>query len=517
MRVFTGRAILSLEIFICLFASNASTAQRRYTPFSFGAKADTVLLLDGMIAAGSSAFSSKSATFTARDRGKPIVISGAGISGNALVTTIAEFVSSHDLKLASIAYTTAEPSPQTYYGTDDWAAINSCVKSGISVGGYCTITDGKTFMVSNDASTIVVNGPVKGAVINGSGTIVFAPKGQLTGARNDRLFYLASTEGPVIQISTGRLTHGSTSFTVQNAAAIASWAKDDWLLIMEHDSGIGDVVYVDWVQVADVSGTTVKIKKPLRMTFPNAREWATTGSSRKCTASFPCGLGAVKVANIVQNVTLRDFTIIIPRVIDTNKAIGIALRSTRGTQIKNVHCFNLSQNCVAAYRDQGLVFKENHIVQSAAASEFAANVDFRIIRNEFNKIGESAFAPCLEVDFGSGFGRVTRNKCSSALNAGIDILYGVHDSYFAVNNIDWVSGQGSGILSYGSYDCILSGNTLAGGSGTGIVMTDASLGAGLNVSIADHKNVLKGNIVGSFSSAYVINGTSKSTRVDGKP
>jgi hypothetical protein len=501
---------------LVLFGTNAIAAQHRYTPFSFGAKADAVLLLDGMIAAGSSDFSSKSATFTDSDRGKAIVISGAGISGNALVTTIAKFVSPHDLKLASVAYTTAEPSPQTYYGTDDWAAIKSCVTSGMSIGGCCTITDGKTFMVSNDASAIVVNGPVKGGVINGSGTIVFAPKGQLTGARNDRLFYLASTEGPMIQISAGRLTRGSTSFTVQNAAAIASWAKDDWLLIVEHDSGIGDVVYLDWVQVADVSRTRVRIKNPLRMTFPNARKWVTKGPSLKCTASFPCGLGAIKVANIVQNVTLRDFTIIIPRIIDTNKAVGIALRSTRGTQIENVHCFDLSQNCVAAYRDQGLVFKENHIVQSATANEFAANVDFRLIRNEFNKIGESAFAPCLEIDFGSGFGRVTGNKCSSALNAGIDILYGVHDSYFAVNNIDWVSGQGSGILSYGSYDCILSGNNLAGGPGTGIVMTDASRGAGLNVPIADYKNVLKGNIVGSFSSAYVINGTNKSTRVDGK-
>ena len=54
----------------------------------YGAKGDTLSYGDGTVGAGSTAFSSATATFTAADVGKTIIIDYAGAAGAPLVTTV---------------------------------------------------------------------------------------------------------------------------------------------------------------------------------------------------------------------------------------------------------------------------------------------------------------------------------------------------------------------------------------------------------------------------------------------
>src|SRR6185312_14346276 len=87
-------------------------------------------------------------------------------------------------------------------------AIASCIKFGTMLGGRCTLNAplGRLgYMVSNTASTINFYGlsqtPVPGGIIDGNGTVVFAPQGTLTGGTNDRLIYINSSYPNVYQLA----------------------------------------------------------------------------------------------------------------------------------------------------------------------------------------------------------------------------------------------------------------------------------------------------------------------------
>src|SRR4029077_7848525 len=72
---------------------------------AYGAKGDTLSYSDGTITAGTNAFSSALATFTAADVGKQIVVDYAGAAGAPLVTTITGFTSAHNVTLGANAST----------------------------------------------------------------------------------------------------------------------------------------------------------------------------------------------------------------------------------------------------------------------------------------------------------------------------------------------------------------------------------------------------------------------------
>lgn len=113
----------SAEVFI---TPRAEELSGDYVATSYGIVADGHYLSDGTITTGTNAFSSASASFTASDVGKTIVIQGAGAAGVTLKTTISGFTNSTHVTLTANAGTSVTTG-KTYYGTDNTTAINSLI------------------------------------------------------------------------------------------------------------------------------------------------------------------------------------------------------------------------------------------------------------------------------------------------------------------------------------------------------------------------------------------------------
>ena len=481
---------------------------RRATPMDYGAEGDATTLTDGTISAGSAMFSSASAKFTVADVGKPIAVSGAGPSGNALVTVISTVTSAARVTLGASAFTTVSQA-RTDYGTDDTAAVRSCVQHSTLVGGRCTINDGGRFMMSSTATTIHISGAsVSGGIIDGKGTLIFAPQGNLTGGSNDRLFYVASSEaaGP-FQVR-GPILRGATSFTAQNSRDAAQLSKGDWVIITEKDAGATDIIYSDWLQVAGVAGTTVNVVGHFRMSFPNGRTFNAVATPSACVAASPCGLSFRKVSNVVNGLTIKDISIVVPKVINGNGAIGISTRDTRGTQIRNVSCYDSAWLCYSGFLDQALVFTGNSL-RSAVYPEFAGQVDASVVGNHFEQAGNglqsSAFPQTggLLIDFGTGFSTFDRNTVGDHLQACFTLLSGVHDVLVTGNTCGRTFfGTGATcILVRGSYRNKIEHNTCVGGDGASVGITVAD-STGFTLNIGSSANSVMGNSVKGYATGY---------------
>jgi len=491
-------------------ASNSSHA----TPKDYGAKGNAITVTDGAISSGSAHFTSAVAAFGAADAGKAIAVSGAGSGGDALVALISAVTSPTNVTLSVTASTTVSRA-RADYGTDDTAAVRSCIQHSTLLGGRCTINDGARFMMSNASTTISVAGAnVAGGTIDGKGTLIFAPQGPLTSGSNDRLFYIASSEaaGP-FPVRAGPIARGATSFTAQNSIDAAQLSRGDWVIMTEKDSGATDVIYSDWLQIGSVVGTTVNIVGPLRMSFPNARTFNTSGSPAACIPASPCGLSFRKLTNVAHSLTIKDINIIVPNVINGNGASGIVTRDTRGVYIHNVTCDDASSNCYAGYLDQGLVFVDNHM-NSAVYPEFASQVDTTAIGNHMNQTGSNLqgfVAPQtggLLIDFGTGFSTFDGNTIGNNLQACVTLLSGVHDISLRGNTCGRTSfGTGSAcILVRGSYRNTIERNVCPGGDGVssfGITLGD-SLGFTLNIS--SFANSVRGNRVRGYVTLYDVGG-----------
>lgn len=98
------------------------------------AKGDGVVLLDAKITTGQKTLTSASATFTAADVGKIVLVNEAD-GGNAgangytlgLFATIATFTDAHTVQLSVAATATVSPASRCVYGTDDTVALQSLV------------------------------------------------------------------------------------------------------------------------------------------------------------------------------------------------------------------------------------------------------------------------------------------------------------------------------------------------------------------------------------------------------
>lgn len=221
------------------------------TPFDYGAKGDLVTLgpatTDGTsragifvaatctITTGTAVLNCTGANFTAGDVGKSIVVNAAGSASAsfgipgytcavqqpcALVTTILSFGSASQVTLNANASTTVSTNGLVYYGTDDRAAIASCIQNGTLLGGRCTINHGVGFMISDTASTInffsLNQTPNPNGEIDGDGDIVFAPRGTLSGGTNDRFLTIASNSSGPYQIT------GNAKYTLAASATGAT-------------------------------------------------------------------------------------------------------------------------------------------------------------------------------------------------------------------------------------------------------------------------------------------------------
>jgi len=490
-------------LLIGAFISIMNTPANAVTPRDFGGKGDVVTLRDGAVSAGAATFRSSSATFTSADVGKAIVVIGAGNGGGALITGIQSYVSAKQVTLAGSA-TASVTGALTYYGTDDTAAIRSCVYQGTTKGGECTISDGVTFMVSNSRSTIAPidagNNPIQGGAINGHGRLIFAPQGTLTGGTNDRFFYITSREGHPAPIADA-IQKGATSFRVKDPSTAATLAAGDWVIVTEMDSVAGDVVYVDWMEVSAVEGDVVRTANPFRMAFPNARPYE--GPPKHFGLTFR------KVGQITSNLTVRDITIIIPRVVqEKHVLVGIATRDTRGTVVSNVTCQDGSGNCFAGYMDNGMTFVDNNF-NGTIYSEFAAQVGANISRNHINEPGKDLSLPSppttggLEVDFGTAFSAVEGNIVGPTRQACLMFVPGDHDITVSGNTCDLVTfGTGAScILARGGYRLTITKNTCLGatGAGRGIDVGDAP---NLRAPILSDSNLILNNKVHGFPTPY---------------
>jgi hypothetical protein len=485
-------------------AQAGSTWANAVTPRDFGGKGDVVTLRDGAMAAATASFRSGSAAFTAADVGKAIVVTGAADGGAALVTKIKGVVSPKELTLEANAGATVRDA-LTYYGTDDTKAIRSCVFEGTARGGECVINDNVTFMVSNTTSMIAPFGaghnPIPKGTIGGYGRIIFAPQEPFTAATNDRLFYISSQETRPMRIASA-IAIGATSFGAQDPSDAATLASGDWVLVTERDPTVKDHVFADWMQVADVEGAVIKTTKPFRTQFPNLRPWS--GSPAFWGLSFR------KVGPVTSNITLRDFTIIVPK--RTHGLGAISDRDSRGTIISNVRCQNASGSCFFGYMDQGLIFRHNNI-NGTLYPEFAASVDVEISGNHFNEQGTDLSVPGppttggLEVDFGTAFSSISDNVIGPSRQVCIMLWPAVHDTIVKGNTCGVVTfGTGAAcILSRGGYRITATENTCAGGTGAsrGIDFMDALIP---NAPIYSNGNRIFNNKVQGFATPYACEG-----------
>lgn len=497
------------------------------TPFDYGAKGDVKTLTDAAITSGLKVLTSTSAPFNcATDVGKAVVISSARTATTALVSRIASCQSSTQVTLVDAAGATVSPATfptNAYFGTDDTAALNSCVTNGTLAGGTCTLNNNVTFMASNTATTIAItNANVNSGALNGNGTVIFAPYGTLTSGVNDRWLYVSSIRSNGIQIAAGAIAKGATSFTAQNASDVSTWKKGDTVIVHEKDSGLGDFVYSEAMQVSSVSGTTVNVIAPFNTAFPNARAFNNSGTPANCIATSPCGLSAEKINPIIQNVILSDFTLIIPAVTDgTNLSVGIVTTATKNVTIQRISCQNASQNCTSHYLDTGLVYENNHMT-SQVQNEFAAQGSPVITGNHFNT--ETVYGALfnyaipngggVNVDIGTGYATVTGNTFGTSHLSGspcFDANGGVHNSSF-VGNTCGIINAANGITVTGSYNNVFVGNTLAGGIGAavGIAMADST---GYTVNINSDKNAAISNYVdSSIPTSYNLTGANQTDR-----
>ena len=474
----TGIGNIGLASVLTVFSCYAMAI----SPRDVGGKGDVVTLRDGAIDQGSNAFHAASANFSKGDAGKVIIVSGAVAGGSALVTQIQAVESPQRATLAAAA-TRSIVHAVTYYGTDDTAAIRSCVFKGTATGDACTITDGVTFLVSNTKSTITPFGaghnPIMKGTIDGHGRIIFAPQEPMTGGTNDRLFYLSSQETRPMPIA-GAIAKGATSFNANDAADAATLVPGDWIIITERDSGVRDNVYADWMQVSEVRDATVITTNPFRMAFPNVRSWGGPPNY--------WGLGFRKIGPITSNLTMRDITIIIPKLKAERAVIAIDTRDTRGTVITNVTCQDASGNCFVAYMDQGLVF-QNNTMNGSVYSEFASMVDATISSNHIDQSDTEmslAGPPAgggLEVDFGTAFSSVQDNEIGSTRQSCLMLFAGIHDTVVSRNSCGIVTfGSASNcVLCRSCYRVTVSENSCEGGTGNsrGIDVGEAGTSAPL--------------------------------------
>jgi hypothetical protein len=95
---------------------------------AFGAKCDALLWGDGNITNGLAVLTSAIAPFVSTDVGKLVAVTGAGVAGADLRTTIASYNSATSVNLAATAGATIT-NGNYYFGTDDTTAIQAAIDS----------------------------------------------------------------------------------------------------------------------------------------------------------------------------------------------------------------------------------------------------------------------------------------------------------------------------------------------------------------------------------------------------
>ena len=466
-----------------------------YTPKYFGAKEDEIDVADGNITAGSRILTTTTSTpfNCSTDVGKAIVIVGAGplypgvtnVYGaeipTAFVSTIASCQSNKQVTLADAANNTVS-NQWTAFGTDDTAALKSCENMTASpYNGTCTLNLGSRIMLSNASSVIEITGS-NGGMTDGKATIVFAPQNIST--LNDGMFFLSSALSAIKPISSAGLSKNATSFVATNSGDAAALTPGEWIEIQDTYTATSNAFYLDWAQVKSVSGTTVNLMVPLRMSFPNPATWNPDNAV----------LGFRTITNLADNYTFKDFTVIAPLVTDGNGNYTpfLTTSATRSTTINNVTVWEGSSSLESNFDSK--MHLTNNFFMAGLGPEIAESVDgiytgnlFAKTAAPFNQFQDACTANVgtasggADIDIGTGFFTFGNNQIPESCGNGLDAIFGVHDGQIKSNNIGIVYGpsiENIGISIGGDYHIVVEGNTLSGATGStsfGIVVGDDSL------------------------------------------
>lgn len=384
--------------------------------------------------------------------------------------------------------------------TDDTAAIQAALSAATS-GGTVFLPQG-TYKTT---STLV---PLSNTVVAGAGAgtiIKFVASAPFVGGVNDRAFHTSSQLSSRRQMAAGAIAVGATTFTANSAADTADLVQGDWVLIAETDSGAGDIVIIDWVQVKSVSTVTVTVQSPFRKAFPNSRAYSSTS-----------GLAFIRVTSLKENITFRDFRINQPASSQTNPSLSIG--AVRNTLISNVIIDNASGQSFYAYKAQGLkIIHSTQLGANQSTSEIGACVDVSLLGNNFGEIGTSqdsyaqANTSALSIDLGTAFFSVIGNLFTNGGNVMMTMYYGVSDGVVSGNVFSYTRdggiGSGSGLAALGAQRVTISNNTLNGGTsgGTGILVQDTGT---LNVNITSSGNVISFNNISNFTNRFGTQSTS---------
>jgi hypothetical protein len=366
---------------------------------------------------------------------------------------------------------------------DDTAEVQAAVdRGGVVRFGARSYHLTRTIVLRHSGTVIVGVGP--GTVFD------YQPSQQLQHCENDRVFTTpcAFDDAPPRRIA-APIDIGDTSFSATTAEDVSDVQPGDWLLINDYDSIIGDRVAVDWMQVESVSGLTVNVTQPFRMAFTTARPWV-AGKS---------GLGFERIP-LVENLELRNFNVVVEKTPSPNTG-GISIFGALNTIIDNVTVENYNGQPLYCYLSKGLTITNSGGIGGSVLSEFASSVDVTISNNHFSSTGGPGFG----LDLGLGFFTVSNNWVDRSANAGIYLLYGVHDGTTTGNQVAYVDntvqgGSAVGLLIRGSQNIGVSDNYLAGGYGPASV--GISVGSDMGELLEPNVGVsLTGNTIGNFVTA----------------
>jgi hypothetical protein len=332
---------------------------------------------------------------------------------------------------------------------DDTTALQALVDKG----GLVRL-EARTYHLSR---TLVIR--QSGVALTGAGdstVLEYTPSQTLQHCVNDRVITTPCSFDDVLprQIA-APIGVGDTSFMAINAPDVQDVKPGDWLLINDYDSDIGDRVAVDWVQVESVVGLQINVTQPFRMAFTTARPWVARKS----------GLGFEHLTPLVEGTELRNFRIVVDDVPSPNTG-GISIFGALDTTIDSVSVTNSNGQPLYCYLSKGVAITNSHTQGGKVLSEFAASVDVTIQGNHFRSAGGPGFG----LDLGLAFFSASGNYVDQSANAGLYVLYGVHDGTVSGNQVARVGstlagGSGSGMLVWGSQNIEVSSNHLLGGDG----------------------------------------------------
>jgi Right handed beta helix region len=366
---------------------------------------------------------------------------------------------------------------------DDTATLQSAVDKG----GTVTLS-ARTYHLTR---TIVLRH--SGTVIVGAGpeTILdYQPsQGPPQHCGNDRVITTpCAFDDPPPRRIAASIRVGDTSFTAAVAEDLADVHPSDWLLVNVYDSVIGDRIAVDWVQVQSVAGLQVNVTQPFRMAFDATVSWVPKKS----------GLGFEPVP-LVENLELRNFKVSVERTPSTNTA-GISIFGALNTTIDGVTVENYNGQPLYCYLSKGVTIRNSRGIGGGVLSEFASSVDVTISDNHF-----SSNSPGFGLDLGLGFFTVSGNSVDQSANAGIYLLYNVHDGSVVNNQVAQVARttqdqSAVGLMIWGSQNITVSNDYLAGGDGPNSIGISIRSYAG-EVPEPDTGVVLNSNVIGNFVTA----------------